>query len=254
LPLLKKAHSIGYQTLITNQILFDVYLELGNTTKARNYLEKIKNPKDFNYLIRKAKWEDHQGSYLKIWSYSNLGDFYGHHGDIQKAYNYYLKTLLLDPNNTYALKGIAWIQYAQNNNIIEANKILDAIIKYKKSPDTYLFKAELAEFSNNTVFKKIYTNNFLQLVSKPEYGVMYNKYLVEILADQEAVKNKAIDIAIQEVENRPTAQSYDLLAWSYYQNGMNKKALDVIEEQVINYTFEPVALLKPTPKKVTFRL
>jgi len=41
LPLLKKAHSIGYQTLITNQILFDVYLELGNTTKARNLFKNM---------------------------------------------------------------------------------------------------------------------------------------------------------------------------------------------------------------------
>jgi len=264
LPLLKKAKKIGYRDQITNQILFDVYLELGAFELANKNLIQIKNPKDFNYLIRKAKWEDHKGNLdeaikylnlaykiaeksnnknLKVWSYSNLGDFYGHQGDIQKAYDQYLKTLRLDPSNTYVLKGIAWIQYAHNNNISEANKILDSIIERKETPDLYLFKSELAEYENDSIYNIIYKNKFLELASNPKYGVMYNTYKAAIWASNLDTNPNAITTAKQEIQNRPTPLSYDLLAWSYFKAGDYNKALVVSETHVDGHTFEPEALL-----------
>jgi len=54
---------------------------------------------------------------------------------------------------------------------------------------------------------------------------------------------KAIHLAKQEVAERPTAQSYDLLAWAYYKNGEHKKALNITEQYVLENTFEPEALL-----------
>lgn len=264
LPLLKKAKEIGYKKQITNQILFDVHLELGNFELASDYLTQIKKPNSFDYLIRKAKWEDHKGNLdeaikylnvalkiaekndnktLKIWSYSNLGDFYGHQGSIKKAYDSYLKTLQLDPENTYVLKGIAWIQYAYNYNTVEANRILDSIIKRKKAPELYLFKSELAEYEKDSIYKVIYKNKFLELANKPEYGAMYNTYKAAIWASEKSTTTNAIITAKQEILNRPTPLSYDLLAWSYYKAGKYKEALALSETLVDGHTFEPEALL-----------
>jgi len=260
LPLLRKAKKIGYKTRISNQILFDVYLELGDIENAKSYLDSIKNPNDFNYLIRISKWEDYNGkldsairylevarkniantenNYLKIWTYSNLGDFYGHQGNIEKSYQYYLKTLKLNPQNWYVLKKIAWIQYAHNKNIEEANSILENILKYTQTPDLYLFKAELAEFNEDSISGVIYKKQFEKLVTRPEYGVMYNKYLINIWADVEEKQQLAIITAKEEIKNRPTPQSYDLLAWSYHQAGFHKKALQIAEQYVAGNTFEP---------------
>ena len=68
---------------------------------------------------------------------------------------------------------------------------------------------------------------------------MYNVYSSKILADTK--NEKAIALAKIEVDNRPTPLSYDLLAWSYYNNGNVKKALKIAEQYVLGYTFEPEA-------------
>lgn len=263
LPLLQKATQIGYKLNVTHHIFFDVHLELGNIDKAKSYLSLIRNPDDFNYLIRKSKWEDYQGNldqaigflelakdivekqgndYLKTWSYANLGDYYGHRGSIQKAYEYYLKTLQLDPNNYFALKGIAWIEYAHNKNTTEANKIIDTLLKRTKAPNIYLLKAELAEYNNDTMGKIRYENRFLELASRSEYGVMYNTPKALLLAKNNPVK--AIELAMQEVTNRPTAISYNVLAWCVFKNNEYSKALELIQKHVAGATSEPEALLR----------
>ena len=48
-------------------------------------------------------------------------------------------------------------------------------------------------------------------------------------------------ISQKEIENRPTPQSYDLLAYTYQQKGDYKKALAIAEKHVANKTHEPVA-------------
>ena len=51
-----------------------------------------------------------------------------------------------------------------------------------------------------------------------------------------------MQLAQQEVKLRPTAQSYDLLAWSYHLAGNSSKALQIAKAHVIDKTFEPVAM------------
>ncbi|WP_317127985.1 tetratricopeptide repeat protein [Gelidibacter gilvus] len=128
LQLLNKAEMNGDNLLGTQKMLFDVHLELGNYKMAKAYLEKFKNMSDFDYLIRLAKWSDHQGNLdaaitylekaktiaessnlkgIKQWAYTNLADFYGHAGRIEDSYTHFLKALEIDPNDAYAKKGIA---------------------------------------------------------------------------------------------------------------------------------------------------
>ncbi|HEU4790485.1 MAG TPA: tetratricopeptide repeat protein, partial [Flavobacterium sp.] len=123
LNLANKALAIGESRKETQKLLFDVQMEVGNYAEALKNLKAIRDMNDYDYLIRLAKWCDHKGDLktaitfmekardiaieddnkvLKIWSYSNLGDFYGHAGRIQESYDSYLKTLEIDPNYSYA--------------------------------------------------------------------------------------------------------------------------------------------------------
>ena len=61
LVLANKALAIGDGMFETQKLLFDVQMELGNYTEADKALTKIKNFKDFDYLLRLAKWNDHKG-------------------------------------------------------------------------------------------------------------------------------------------------------------------------------------------------
>ncbi|MAP55009.1 tetratricopeptide repeat protein [Altibacter sp.] len=244
----------------TEYMLFDVYMENGEYEKADTYLGKIKANGDYNYLIRLAKWSDFKGdldaaikymekakdvaesrnsSPLMIWTYSNLGDFYGHAGRIEDAYNMYLKTLELQPDNAYAKRGIAWIAYASEKDTEEANRILDSIMVQHKAPDYYLLKAEMAEYNGNTSEATAFTNKFVTAVSQPQYGAMYNAYLIEIYSEEDP--QRALEMAKQEVANRATPETYHLLALAQLKAGNEKEALQTIQDHVVGKTFEPMA-------------
>ncbi len=260
LVLANKALSIGEGMKETQKLLFDVNMELGNYTEAQKNLNALTDSKDFDYLIRISKWNDHLGDLktaisfmekakevavkndnkaLKIWTFSNLGDLNGHAGNIKKSYDYYLKTLAVEPNNSYALKGIAWIAFSHEKNTNEAKRIIDAVSKKHNSPDFYLLKAEIAEYEKNTVDENQNLMSYFKMLTNNNYGAMYNKYNTLIYADNKSTSSKALEIAKIEVEHRPTPDSYDLLAWAYYNLGDTKKALEIAQKYVENKSFEP---------------
>lgn len=244
----------------TQMMLFDIYMELGDYDKADSFLGKIKNTNDYNYLIRLAKWSDYKGNLdaaikymeqamaiaesrgsisLKIWTYTNLADFYGHAGRVDEAYRHYLKTLALQPDNSYAKKGIAWIAYAAEKNTTEANRILDSIMVNHHVPDYYLLKAEMAEYNNQSSEAETYLDRFVQQATDAAYGGMYNAYLIEIYAETQP--DKALALALTEIQNRATPETYHLLALAQLKAGMKTEALQTIETHVAGKTFEPMA-------------
>ena len=263
LTLLEQAEILAEDLKSTQKMLFDVYLELGSNIKAKHYLEQIVDYNSFDFLIRTAKWNDHNGNLtaaikymekalakaetsknnpLMQWSYTNIADFYGHDGQIEQSYKYYLKSLALNPNDAYAKKGIAWIVYSYERNPKEALRILNTITEAYNAPDYFLLKAELAEYSKDDIAKNNYLKQYISVIQNKDYGVMYNAYNAKLFAEINTVKTKAIAIAKQEVNNRPTAQSYDLLAWAHYNNGNAETALNIVEQHVKGKTFEPEVL------------
>lgn len=263
LKLLERAEANGENLKSTEKMLFDVHLELGNFKLAKTYLEKIRKDSGFDYHIRLSKWSDHRGNleaaikYMeqakaiaessnvpstKQWVYTNLADYYGHAGKIEASYNHYLKALELDPDDAYAKKGIAWIVYSHEKNPDEALRILNTITKTYKAPDYHLLKAEIAEFKGDSKLKEEQLKLYSEAVNDPLYGGMYNKYNVLLYAENAKQTATALRIAHVEIKNRPIPQSYDLLAWTYYNHGNVKKALDLMEKYVVGKTFEPEIL------------
>ncbi|MCU0355910.1 MAG: tetratricopeptide repeat protein [Cytophagales bacterium] len=149
--------------------------------------------------------------------------------------------LKTDPSYHYALKGVAWIAFSHDKNTPEAKRIYTHLLNQTHAPDLHLNLAEIAEFEGNLTEKKRNTDAFLQGVSQPKYGEMYNKYLVHQYIE---AKNSeaALQIAQRETENRPTPETFDLLAWVYLQQGNPARALSVAETEIANRTFEPEAL------------
>jgi lipoprotein NlpI len=260
LALAQKAEAIGEGLKETHKLLFDVQMELGNDDQAEKSLKAIQETQDFDYLIRAAKWNDNLGDlkttlvlmekakekaemfnnkYLKVWSYSNLGDYYGHDGNIAKSYEYYLKTLALDPNNSYALKGIAWIVFSHERNSKEANRIIDIVAKKHNSPDFYLLKSQIAEYENNPTLRSENLEAYFKMLNNNKYGAMYNRYNALIFAEDKYTVNRALEIAKTEINHRPTADSYDLLAWSYFNMGEKQKALEIAQKHIAGKSAEP---------------
>ncbi|WP_203257245.1 tetratricopeptide repeat protein [Hyunsoonleella ulvae] len=263
LKLLEKAEVHGDRLASTQKMLFDVHLELGNLAEAQQYLNKIENYKDFDFLIRLSKWSDHNGDLDKAilylekatdmaeanknkglmqWSYTNLADYYGHAGRLEDSYSHYLKALALNPNDAYAKKGIAWIAYSHEKNTEEALRILNSITKNYHAPDYHLLKAEIADFTDDINLKEREIALYKKAMGNTLYGNMYNKYNILLLAENKAKTAEALKIAYHEIENRPTAQSYDLLAWTHYNHGNLREALSIMENHVAGHTSEPEVL------------
>lgn len=256
---LVKAEMIGEQKEATQKMLFDVAMELGNYHLAEKFLKEAKDKEEFDYLIRLAKWYDHKGNTLaaidqlevaaikaddenlKLWIYSNLADFYGHVGEIKNSYKHYLMSLEIDPNYVYALKGIAWIAFSHEKNAEEAERIISYIAHKHEAPDYILFRAEIAKYRGEKGKEESMISEFIAHVSKSEYGDMYNAYLVSLSENE---PKRALELALREVANRPTPQSYQLLSWAYCQNGDKSKALQIADGRVKDQTFEPKSLIR----------
>lgn len=261
---LKLADSIGVNPYVIKLLNFDAAMEIGLYQEAAYNLDQVKNENEFDYLIRKAKSEDHNGHLDKailimekalvlaesskknsmiLWAKSNLADMYGHAGRVEEAYKNYLDVLQIDSSYLYALKGIAWVAFSHDKNSKEATRILQYILSQTSMPDLYLTLAEIAEWDGDTGLKKDYISKFLSIVEDPAYGNMYNKYLINIYAEDLLDFNKAMAIAEKEVASRPTAETYDWLAWVYYKKGDFDKARELVKEFILEKTFEPHALL-----------
>ncbi|WP_378184867.1 hypothetical protein ACE939_08580 [Aquimarina sp. W85] len=246
----------------TQLVLFDIAMELGKYQEAEEYLNQFANQKDFNFLIRLAKWNDYKGNLsatikymekakaianqskdmeLMVWTYTNLADYYGHAGKLEASYSHYLKTLAIDPSNAYAKKGIAWIVYSHEFNTKEAHRIIASVMQTHRSPDYHLFKAELAAYDSKAITKEKEIQAFLTAVKKESYGDMYNIPIALLMAEEHSKFDEALAIAQKEVANRPTPQTYDVLAYIYHLKGDHKKALSIVENHIADKTFEPIA-------------
>lgn len=259
----EKAHKLGSGLEDSKALLFDVHMELGNYKIAESFLDEIRNDANFGYLIRAAKWSDYKGNLdaailymeraklkanngtndaLKLWAYTNLADFYGHAGRVEEAYRHYLKALAIDGNNAYAKKGIAWIVFSHEKNAQEALRIMEKVTEYNQTPDYQMLKAEIASFLNEPKKTNAYLDAYYNRVKNKAYGSMYNTYTIKFYLEETKQYDKAIALALQEVNNRATPESYDLLAYSYFKNNEIEKAFDVMKNFVEGKTYEPEAL------------
>jgi tetratricopeptide (TPR) repeat protein len=178
-----------------------------------------------------------------IWSYTNLGDYYGHAGRIGDSYRYYLKSLALERANAHAKKGIAWIVFSHEKNPVEALRILDSVTKNYQAPDYYLLKAEIAEYMGNHKERNYNLDQYFVRVENPDYGDMYNAHNVAFYLEQAMQYDRALELAKKEVDNRPTTQSYDLLAYSLYKTGEINRAESIVNDHIVGKTSEPAILL-----------
>jgi tetratricopeptide (TPR) repeat protein len=240
-------------------MLFDVHMELGNYHVAGCYLAEIRKA-DFDYFIRMAKWQDFLGNLdhaihfmelaadqaekqknreLMLWSYTNLADFYGHAGRISDAYSLYKKSLQIQPGNRYALKQIAWIAYSYERNTPMALEIVSDIEEWYCTPDILLLKAQILDYLGDKIEAERYAKDFLELVRRSAYGRMYTIQIAELFLEEKKYE-EALTFALKEVEERPTPETYGLLAWVHFNAGHLEQAYQIIEDEIVDKTFEPV--------------
>jgi tetratricopeptide (TPR) repeat protein len=261
---LDSALALGDDKILSLQQQFDVALELGDEALAKGILYKTGGKNDFSYLVRKAKYSDHaegdldgaiaametaldkiielDNKELYCWAKTNLGDMYSHANMYSDAYRCYTDVLKKDNHYYHALKGIAWLAFSHDKDTEAAKKILTWLQQNHPVPDYELMLAQIAACENDTAAEKMHIDKFIAEVQRPAYGDMYNKYLFYLYSDKLNNPDMAMKIALTEVNNRPTGESYNLLCWAYYKKGDLAKALQTAKQHVENKCFEPDAV------------
>jgi len=261
-----KSFTAVYSSPASKMVQYDVAMETGDYAFAKTLLDSLRNTTDYNYLIRAAKYNDYDGNLKntiqlleqataiaqksgtpaqQLWAYTNLADYYGHYGAIDKSYNHYLKALAIDPTNHYCLKGIAWIAYSYDDKPAEALRILEQLKETHKIPDYDLLMAEVYEYMGNGKKAQAHKRLFLEEVASIKYGGMYNLYKIEQgLAGTKQQQQAALILAQQEMNSRATPETYAYLAQALLVNGQTAQALDIIKNRVAGKTHEPVAALQ----------
>jgi lipopolysaccharide biosynthesis regulator YciM len=260
-----EAERIGADAATINLVKFDISMELGNYLGAELCLKNMaKKENNFDYLIRKSKYEDHLGNSVNTianmekaydlvknsnkkstinWVTTNLADMYSHSNRLQDAYNMYVKALHQDNANLYALKGIATICFVHDKNTEEAERIFKFILSTTESPDLNLNLAEIAEYKGDKVAQDRYIETFLNKInSNKKYGNMYNKYLVDVYLNDKLDIAKGLLIAQNEMNNRKTPETYSWLALANYKANNITEANNILNKYVLNKTKEPDAL------------
>ena len=241
---------------------FESSLEKGRLSLAAHSLQSISDYTDFNFLVRKSRFEDirgnldeaialmeqaldrvrHSGKPLFCWTLSNLGDLYGHAGKIEKSYRAYMEVLKKDSTHAHSLKGIARIAFSHDRNPVEARRILAFLYGRVQSPDLLLDLADVEEWKGNRKATDEYRQKFIQEVTNSAYGGMYNKYLILLYAERKEWQGEALRLAQEEIINRPTPETYEWLAWAYHCAGKADKASEILNSYVYKRNFEPASL------------
>ena len=253
------AIELGEKRYVSSLLTIDVAMERGDLELAKNTLEILGNKSQFDFLIREMKLYDQEGrldlaiknmeqaaeiaqssgnQQLINWSLSNLGDMYGHDGQIQKSYDTFLQALSHNPTDFHSLKGIAWIAFSYDKNVDKAKRILNFLKEVHPIPDYDLLLAEIAHFEDDNTLAAKYEQQFLEEATRTDYGNMYKRYIALL----NKKPNHTLQIAEAEVVERPHPMAYELLAWSYLQNGEKVAALETLENHVLEKTEEPDAL------------
>lgn len=258
------ALALGDDKYLTVLMEFDVAMELGNRYRARKALTSLADKNSFEYLIREAKYKDHvegdldaaiallekacdkikddHTTALYCWIKTNLGDSYGHANRYHESYQCYLDVLAKDPHYYHALKGIAWLAFSHDKDAASARKIVTYLQQRHPVPDYELLLSQLAAAEQDSIKYKQHISRFMAATDNSLYGCMYNKYLFGIEANELNNTARSLQLAQEEVANRPTPEAFSWLAWAYYQHGEVSKAMETARLYVANKCFEPDAL------------
>lgn len=258
LSVAKKAEVKPYDAISTS---FDVAFELGQYLLAEAELKKITDYKDYGYNFRYAKLAHYKGELdssiaamhrasdiagtnipLKQAALSNEADLNLHNGNLQKANDLYMQSIRLSAADLHSIMGLGWIALVHDRNDSLAERIFRFVQSKTKAPDVLFKLVQVAEARGDTDMQKKQAQRFVDVVTVPVYGNMYNKYLLEIYTGILNEPARAEALSKSELLNRATPQTYAWYVWALFSNNNIAEAQKVYEEHVSGKPLEGLEL------------
>jgi hypothetical protein len=256
-----KATALGLRSYDYYATLFDVNFELGNYAAAYEALKPIKKENDFGYKFRQSKWEHYKGNIdlsidamkkaislsesiisLEQAALSNTADLYLHSAQLKEANHYYRQSINLDAGDLHSLMGIGWIALVHDKNDALAKKIFSFVSTKTASPEPLFKLSQAAEASHDSAMQRKYAEAFVAKTTAMVYGNMYNKYLIELFTGILNEPATAEKIALIELDNRKTPQTYAWYAYSLFKNNKKEDAYKIYAAHIAEKPLETIEL------------
>ncbi len=254
----KKADVKPYDAITAS---FDVAFELGQYLLAETELKKIAGQKDYGYNFRYAKLAHYKSELdssiaamnrageiagtnisLKQAALSNEADLNLHSGNLKRAAELFMQSIQLSTTDLHSIIGLGWIALVHDKNDTLAEKIFRFVQSNTKAPDVLFKLVQLEEARGDSVMQKKLAQQFVDVVTIPAYGNMYNKYLLELYTGILNEPAKAEALAKRELLNRSTPQIYAWYVWALYANDHITEAEKIYQQYVSGKPLEGLEL------------
>jgi len=165
-----------------------------------------------------------------VWYLIRLGDLYFNGGQLQLAGAHYEAALRLFDNQPIALAGLGKVRAAQGQ-YAAAIRLYEQAIAVIPQPDLLAALGDLyllagqpdqAQRHYDTVE---YTGKLAEINRQ-----LYNRQLANFYADHDRHVDKALALALAELELRRDIYGFDTAAWAYYKNGRFDEAQQMMEQ------------------------
>jgi len=154
----------------------------------------------------------------------------------------YRESLQLNSCDLHSITGLGWVALVYDGNDSLAERLFQFVHLRSNSPDILLKLSQLEGYRRNAARQKEYASQFVKIVTDSVYGKMYNKYLIDLYTGILPDPQKAIKLSLEEVNDRPTPQSWAWYAWSLYSNKEYDKALNIYKGSVSGKPLEALEL------------
>jgi hypothetical protein len=259
--LFRTAQNAGLKKYESAATAFDVIFELGHYKAAAMQLKQIADYKDFGYNFRYAKLAHYNGEVdtaiaamhravelstgntaLMQVALSNEADLNLHSSNLQRANNLYVQSIRLGATHLHSIMGLGWIALVHDKNDSLAEKIFRFVQSKTKAPDAIFKLIQVADAGEDTAMQQKLAHEFVNTVSNPAYGNMYNKYVLELYTGILHEPAKAEAMAARELLNRTTPQTYAWYVWALYSNNKTADAEKVYQQYVSGKPLEGLEL------------
>ena len=240
---------------------FDVDFELGRYPEAKTELNAIRSTNDFGYYFRKSKIDHLEGEldssirdmdeaarlaggndYLKGVALSNAGDLCIHAGNLSEARDVYMQCIRLNSGDVHSLMGLGWIALVHDRDYSLAERIFRFAQSKTRLPDPLFKLTQMAGAQGDTALQARDAQAFVRAAMAPDYGRMYNKYLIQLYTGVLHHPALADSIAKDELNNRATPQTYAWYAWALLADHKMDQAYEVYQQHVSGKPLEGLEL------------
>lgn len=239
-----------------NMVLSDALVELGDVDGAAAALQEVLDRKPTGAAYLRAGYLLHlQGDTAaaietfrwacealpqadrasRAWAHTELGHLHWHQGRLDAAAAEYGRALVLDPRLGEARVGVARVAAACGDPWTAVHELERAA----RSPEHL---GELALLQAGLGWREEAAESLARAERLLEDDPLWARSMALCLADNALDPERAVALAREEVERRPSAHSHDALAWALARAGRGDEALRHARRALATGVQEPLML------------